>query len=106
MAKYICFIVLITCSLALDTPCEFGSPLPSVFCGRGPNRQDCPSGYFCHIDPLDRFAVCCAQVLTCLYNGITYHTGDSFKSSDGCNTCGCNNGMVFCTERACFDVHG
>lgn len=41
--------------------CSVGNPLPNVFCGRGPNRQDCPSGYFCNIDPVDRFAVCCPQ---------------------------------------------
>ncbi|KAL3869867.1 hypothetical protein ACJMK2_042494 [Sinanodonta woodiana] len=40
--------------------------------------------------------------LTCLYNGITYQSGDSFKSSDGCNTCSCNDGMVFCTLMACL----
>lgn len=39
--------------------CDIGKPLPNVFCGRGPNRQDCPSGYFCKIDPVDRFAICC-----------------------------------------------
>eukprot|EP00105_Crassostrea_gigas_P045916 XP_019930064.1 PREDICTED: uncharacterized protein LOC105346212 [Crassostrea gigas] len=41
--------------------CDNGQPLPNVFCGRGPSRQDCPSGYFCNIDPTDRFAVCCPE---------------------------------------------
>ncbi|KAL3869869.1 hypothetical protein ACJMK2_042496 [Sinanodonta woodiana] len=57
------------CGYTCQTPptdtqkmCKFGSPLPSIFCGRGPNHQDCPRGYYCNIDPLDRFAVCCAQV--------------------------------------------
>nr|QXO74904.1 hic15 [Sinohyriopsis cumingii] len=40
--------------------------------------------------------------LRCTYNGVTYHTGDSFKSSDGCNTCRCNNGLVLCTLMACL----
>ena len=39
--------------------CPYGNPVPGVFCGRGPNRQDCEPGFFCNIDPLDRFAVCC-----------------------------------------------
>ncbi|XP_046350700.2 uncharacterized protein LOC124131459 [Haliotis rufescens] len=38
---------------------------------------------------------------TCNYNGQIYHTGEGFKSTDGCNTCGCTNGFVFCTEMAC-----
>ena len=43
--------------------CEFGKPQmyggKEVFCGRGPNRQDCADGYKCKIDPTDRYAVCC-----------------------------------------------
>lgn len=38
---------------------------------------------------------------TCSYDGKTYKEGDSFPSSDGCNTCGCTNGQVACTLRAC-----
>ena len=38
---------------------------------------------------------------SCVYNGVTYQDGDGFPSSDGCNSCGCNNGDVACTERAC-----
>ncbi|XP_071093710.1 U-reduvitoxin-Pr11a-like [Haliotis cracherodii] len=34
---------------------------------------------------------------TCNYNGQIYHTGEGFKSTDGCNTCGCTNDFVFCT---------
>jgi hypothetical protein len=41
--------------------CEVGCPLPDVFCGRGPSRQKCPRGYYCNIDPADRFAVCCRR---------------------------------------------
>nr|ATP16009.1 Fetoin-3 [Sinohyriopsis cumingii] len=40
--------------------------------------------------------------LGCTYNGVTYHNGDGFKSSDGCNRCSCSNGMVLCTEMACL----
>jgi len=41
---------------------------------------------------------------TCEYNGKTYHNGDSFNSSDGCNQCSCNNGNVMCTLRACVQT--
>ena len=41
-------------------PCGRGQkPLSNVFCGRGPTRQDCPSGYQCIIAPDDSYAVCC-----------------------------------------------
>lgn len=38
---------------------------------------------------------------SCRYNEITYKHGYAFDSIDGCNVCGCNNGNVFCTEKAC-----
>lgn len=38
---------------------------------------------------------------TCMYNGRAYKEGDSFSSTDGCNTCGCSGGQVNCTLRAC-----
>jgi hypothetical protein len=40
---------------------------------------------------------------SCTYNGITYKSGDSFKDADDCNTCGCEDGMVACTEMACLN---
>ena len=41
-------------------PCGKGrQPLAGYFCGRGPTRQDCPSGYQCIIAPNDAYAVCC-----------------------------------------------
>lgn len=45
--------------------CPIGEPLKNsqgveLFCGRGPNRVDCPPGTTCEVDPTDRFAVCCA----------------------------------------------
>ncbi|KAL3869871.1 hypothetical protein ACJMK2_042498 [Sinanodonta woodiana] len=39
--------------------------------------------------------------LPCIIDGITYHTGDGFIAGDGCNMCGCNNGIAFCTLMAC-----
>ncbi|CAC5359127.1 unnamed protein product [Mytilus coruscus] len=41
--------------------CKIGKPLPNIFCGRGPSRQECPKKYYCNIDPVDRFAVCCRR---------------------------------------------
>lgn len=39
----------------------------------------------------------------CAYEGQTYAVGESFPSSDGCNTCFCGeNGQVGCTKRACL----
>lgn len=37
----------------------------------------------------------------CTYNGQSYKEGDSFPSTDGCNTCYCSNGGVSCTKIAC-----
>lgn len=39
----------------------------------------------------------------CDYDGVTYQSGDTFPSSDGCNTCACSDGRVICTLRACAD---
>lgn len=40
---------------------------------------------------------------TCSYDGQTYQPGDSFASSDGCNTCSCGpTGAVGCTKKACI----
>ncbi len=40
--------------------------------------------------------------VTCLYNGVNYAAGTSFKSTDGCNSCSCDsNGQVACTMMAC-----
>jgi len=40
---------------------------------------------------------------TCSYDGDTYNPGESFPSTDGCNTCSCGStGKVACTKRACL----
>ena len=41
------------------------------------------------------------QQVSCTYNGFTYDNGQAFLSSDGCNSCACNNGQAVCTLRAC-----
>jgi hypothetical protein len=48
-----------------------------------------------------------ATSVTCLYNNVVYPAGSSFKSTDGCNTCGCaSDGQVACTLMACAAVGG
>jgi hypothetical protein len=43
-----------------------------------------------------------SAAIVCNYNGQTYKPGDSFKSSDECNTCTCSDsGNVGCTKMAC-----
>lgn len=38
----------------------------------------------------------------CTYDGTTHAVGESFPSTDGCNTCSCgSDGSVGCTKRAC-----
>jgi hypothetical protein len=37
----------------------------------------------------------------CIYDGHRHRLGESFPSSDGCNTCTCTSRGVICTERAC-----
>ena len=43
---------------------------------------------------------------TCSYNGQTYQDGETFPSTDGCNTCECDDGNVGCTEKACQECGG
>lgn len=41
---------------------------------------------------------------TCSYGGHTYKAGETFPSTDGCNSCGCgSDGAVACTAMACLD---
>ena len=45
-----------------------------------------------------------AQTL-CHDGSQVYFAGDSFPSSDGCNTCGClDSGFIVCTKIACLAV--
>ncbi|MEM1009177.1 MAG: hypothetical protein AAGJ35_09240, partial [Myxococcota bacterium] len=48
----------------------------------------------------------CEASTSCTYNEKTYKDGETFKSKDGCNTCGCNKGRVSCTELACVGPCG
>lgn len=41
----------------------------------------------------------------CHYNGVQYWAGDSFRSTDGCNTCYCSaHGGAMCTEMFCQNM--
>ena len=40
---------------------------------------------------------------SCLYGGRSHGVGDSFTSTDGCNSCSCTTSGVACTERACLN---
>ena len=49
-----------------------------------------------------KLSITSSATTTCAYDGETYDSGDSFPSTDGCNTCTCGtNGSVGCTKRAC-----
>jgi hypothetical protein len=43
---------------------------------------------------------------SCSVDGTTYAHGQSFSSSDGCNTCGCDDGVVACTTKGCVGDGG
>lgn len=60
-----------------------------------PNRPiGCPKG-----------AECPAPSKGCEVDGERYELGESFPSSDGCNTCSCSEGgQVACTLRACLPI--
>ncbi|CAH1787382.1 unnamed protein product [Owenia fusiformis] len=74
-----------------------------IFCGRGPSRQDCPSGFECNISPTDRFAVCCPKTKSCKFNGHSYEPGETFM--DSCKKCRCReNGRVICARTKCSRV--
>lgn len=40
----------------------------------------------------------------CTEGGNTHASGTSWTCSDGCNTCGCNDGVVSSTTMACTDA--
>lgn len=40
----------------------------------------------------------------CEYAGWAYAHAESFDSTDGCNTCVCNNGITVCTEMVCENI--
>lgn len=43
----------------------------------------------------------------CIVDGVRHRPGDTFPSSDGCNTCSCGkDGVVACTLRACVATCG
>nr|XP_022312104.1 kielin/chordin-like protein [Crassostrea virginica] len=75
--------------------------------GQCPASQKCCSyGCGCRprcVDPSEQTS---GTNQECLYNGVWYMAGESFRSvGPGCNTCFCEyNGRVFCTKMWCYNV--
>ena len=41
---------------------------------------------------------------SCTYQGTVYHSGATFRSADGCNSCSCSaDGLVVCSHNVCLD---
>lgn len=50
-----------TC-MCKQAPCPDGrDSLAGYYCGRSPNRRECPSSHYCLIAPDDSYAKCCPQ---------------------------------------------
>jgi eight-cysteine-cluster-containing protein len=65
-------------------------------------HDKCEPGLLCVNDPQipDSMGVCAV----CNDNGTPYMEGETFPSSDGCNTCTCQaGGLMACTKMACID---
>lgn len=55
--------------------------------------------------PKDSTAIPTQTAIVCELNGFIYNQGQSFPSSDGCNTCTCeSSNNIVCTEKSCTDV--
>lgn len=49
-----------------------------------------------------RLDIASAAPVTCSYGGKTFNSGETFPSTDRCNTCSCSSsGAVGCTKKAC-----
>ncbi|KAL3869873.1 hypothetical protein ACJMK2_042500 [Sinanodonta woodiana] len=97
--KEIIIVFLFVVSFALAKPGI--SPRRSGVVETCSSDSDCSGSQKCCSDGCGHTCQTQTTTLTCLYNGKMYHTGDSFKSDDGCNWCGCYNGDVFCTFMGC-----
>ncbi|XP_035671401.1 waprin-Phi1-like [Branchiostoma floridae] len=91
-----------------DPYCPSGDAyLPGIFCGRGPNRQDCPPTHSCQVHPADAWAVCCpnsATVGECPDTTGMVGACAEFCSSDA----DCSGGQRCCSNgcgHACMDVN-
>ena len=94
--------------------CPPPPPNRCITCGDGSRLlcrkalPPCPEGQVAEI--VDNcYGACVARytceppVGTCSDGGKTYHEGESFPASDGCNTCTCGpDGNIACTEKACL----
>jgi len=78
-----------------------------IFCGRGVDRQDCPSGYSCVIAPDDSFAVCCSDPVnppTEEAEGVLCGAGTKFETWCELGEECCNNSCGICIPlgRGCI----
>lgn len=80
-------------------------------CSPGENTSRCQGGLtiscYCGDDGtwacIDGIPFC---PITCEYGGTSKSEGQTFPSTDGCNTCTCSQGHVSCTKRACAPDSG
>jgi hypothetical protein len=83
------------------TPCANGqAPLKGYFCGRGANRQDCPSTHECVIAPNDAYVVCCPlsqQDVTTATN-LVGKSGSCPKPSESIDIC-----IARCTDNSDYE---
>lgn len=109
------------CAALLVSGCPLDSELPPATCTYGgktyaegasfPSTDGCNT-CSCGFDgqvacteraclPADAGADGGAAPVGCAYGGKTYKVGESFPSTDGCNSCACTAEGVACTLKAC-----
>ncbi|XP_063438104.1 cysteine-rich motor neuron 1 protein-like isoform X1 [Mytilus trossulus] len=85
----------VCCPYHDDVPsCKIGQPLANYFCGRGPNRKDCPKDYFCNIHPTDKYAVCCKKEPRCPPVCLIFCPFGNIMDENNCPTCKCKTGCA------------
>jgi hypothetical protein len=75
-----------------------------VFCALFVEESDGVCSRF-PLDPcISQDPDCSSNAGSCEAAGQTFPNGSDVPSGDTCNSCGCNDGSVICTERACEPV--
>ncbi|KAL3869870.1 hypothetical protein ACJMK2_042497 [Sinanodonta woodiana] len=98
--KEIIIVLLFVVSVALAKPGIF--PRRSGFVELCSSNSDCSGSQKC-CSKVCRHTCQTPTTLPCIYNGITYHSGEGFIMDDGCNMCGCHDGIAQCTLMACVN---
>jgi hypothetical protein len=85
---------------ALSTACGGASKHdPKDDCADGSCEPSCQQTDSCNPSCMET-STC---NISCVYQGMSYASGATFPSSDGCNTCSCSSsGEVACTKKACI----